>query len=122
MFSDLVGSTALSARMDPEDLREVISAYQKLLVAESTRRLLGSLFELEDLGARDLKGMAEPVQAWAALRASSVESLIALIVTPDGFPLRYEVLAGNTSERPTLESAAGYRRLVSRSRPDTSLG
>src|SRR5262249_17484721 len=29
MFSDLVGSTALSARMDPEDLREVIFAYQK---------------------------------------------------------------------------------------------
>jgi class 3 adenylate cyclase len=29
IFSDLVGSTALSARMDPEDLREVISAYQK---------------------------------------------------------------------------------------------
>ena len=29
MFSDLVGSTALSARMDPEDLREVVSAYQK---------------------------------------------------------------------------------------------
>src|SRR5262249_59335443 len=27
MFSDLVGSTALSARMDPEDLREVISSY-----------------------------------------------------------------------------------------------
>ena len=27
MFSDLVGSTALSARMDPEDLREVISTY-----------------------------------------------------------------------------------------------
>ena len=27
MFSDLVGSTALSARLDPEDLREVISAY-----------------------------------------------------------------------------------------------
>ena len=29
MFSDLVGSTALSTRMDPEDLRELISAYQK---------------------------------------------------------------------------------------------
>src|SRR3984885_10418511 len=29
MFSDLVGSTALSARMDPEDLREIISAYPK---------------------------------------------------------------------------------------------
>jgi class 3 adenylate cyclase len=33
MFSDLVGSTALSARMDPEDLREVISAYQKAVAA-----------------------------------------------------------------------------------------
>ena len=38
MFSDLVGSTALSARMDPEDLREVISAYQKC-VAETVRPL-----------------------------------------------------------------------------------
>ena len=27
MFCDLVGSTALSARLDPEDLREVIRAY-----------------------------------------------------------------------------------------------
>ena len=30
MFSDLVGSTALSARMDPEDLREVITAIQRI--------------------------------------------------------------------------------------------
>ena len=36
----LVGSTALSARMDPEDLREVISAYQKC-VAETVRRFGG---------------------------------------------------------------------------------
>ena len=172
MFSDLVGSTALSARMDPEDLREVISAYQKcvaetvaafggfvakymgdgvlvyfgypqaheddaeravraglelvaavgalkthaplqtrvgiatglvvvgdligsgasqeqaivgetpnlaarlqgiaepnsVVIAESTRKLVGNLFELEDLGAKDLKGIAGPVRAWAALR------------------------------------------------------
>ena len=40
MFSDLVGSTALSARMDPEDLREVISAYQKC-VAETVGRFGG---------------------------------------------------------------------------------
>jgi class 3 adenylate cyclase len=40
MFSDLVGSTALSARMDPEDLREVISAYQKC-VAETVQRFAG---------------------------------------------------------------------------------
>ena len=178
MFSDLVGSTALSARMDPEDLREVISAYQKcvaetvqrfggfvakymgdgvliyfgypqaheddaeravraglefvaavsglkthaalqtrvgiatglvvvgdligsggsqeqaivgetpnlaarlqgiaeansVIVAQSTRKLVGNLFELEDLGAQDLKGIAGPVMAYAALRPSSVES------------------------------------------------
>ena len=40
MFSDLVGSTALSARMDPEDLREIISAYQKC-VAETVQRFGG---------------------------------------------------------------------------------
>jgi class 3 adenylate cyclase/predicted ATPase len=177
MFSDLVGSTALSARMDPEDLREVISAYQKcvaetvqrfggfvakymgdgmlvyfgypqaheddaeravraglelvaavaalktraalqtrvgiatglvvvgdligsgeaqergivgetpnlaarlqtmaepntVVIAESTRKLLGNLFELEDLGAQDVKGIAGPVRAWAALRPGSAE-------------------------------------------------
>ena len=28
MFCDLVGSTALSARLDPEDMRQVIRAYQ----------------------------------------------------------------------------------------------
>jgi predicted ATPase/class 3 adenylate cyclase len=40
MFSDLVGSTALSARMDPEDLRELISAYQKC-AAETAGRFGG---------------------------------------------------------------------------------
>ena len=177
MFADLVGSTALSTGMDPEDLREVISAYQKcvaetvghfggfvarylgdgvlvyfgyphaheddaeravraglelitavaglktcaaqqvrvgiatglvvvghlipsgeseergiigetpnlaarlqsiaepnmVVIAESTRRLLGSFFQLDDLGTRSLKGIGGPVRAWAALRASSVE-------------------------------------------------
>src|SRR6476620_8034899 len=40
MFSDLVGSTALSARIDPEDLREVISAYQKC-VADTVQQFGG---------------------------------------------------------------------------------
>jgi class 3 adenylate cyclase len=40
MLSDLVGSTALSGRMDPEDLREVISAYQKS-VATTVQRVGG---------------------------------------------------------------------------------
>jgi predicted AAA+ superfamily ATPase len=45
-----------------------------VVIAESTRRLLGNLFDLEDLGAKDLKGIAEPVRTWAAMRASSVAS------------------------------------------------
>jgi class 3 adenylate cyclase/tetratricopeptide (TPR) repeat protein len=40
MFVDLVGSTALAADMDPEDLSEVISAYQ-ICVAETARRFDG---------------------------------------------------------------------------------
>jgi class 3 adenylate cyclase len=40
MFSDLVGSTALSVRMDLEDLREVIATYHKC-VAEIVRRFDG---------------------------------------------------------------------------------
>src|SRR6478736_3804817 len=40
MFSDLVGSTAISVRMDPEDFREIISAYQKC-VAETVQRFGG---------------------------------------------------------------------------------
>src|SRR5271169_4944651 len=40
MFSDLVGSTALSASMDPEDLREVIAAYHRC-VADTVGRFGG---------------------------------------------------------------------------------
>ena len=40
MFADLVGSTALSSIMDPEDLREIISAYQTC-VAETVHRFDG---------------------------------------------------------------------------------
>src|SRR5262245_50680371 len=32
MFCDLVGSTALSTQLDPEELREVIQAYQQMCV------------------------------------------------------------------------------------------
>jgi hypothetical protein len=33
MFCDLAGSTALSARLDPEDMRDVIRAYQEVCIA-----------------------------------------------------------------------------------------
>jgi AAA ATPase domain len=45
-----------------------------VVIAESTRKLLGNLFELADLGARKLKGIAGSVRAWNALRPSRVES------------------------------------------------
>jgi SAM domain (Sterile alpha motif) len=37
MFCDLVGSTALSARLDPEELREVIGAYHRCVAGEVRR-------------------------------------------------------------------------------------
>ena len=36
-------------------------------------------------------------------RSDCVQVVIALVVTPEGFPLAYEVLAGNTSDRTTLK-------------------
>ena len=64
----IVGETPnLAARL------QGIAEPNMVVIAEGTRRLLGNLFELEDLGARDLKGIAGPVRAWAALRASSAE-------------------------------------------------
>jgi hypothetical protein len=64
----IVGETPnLAARL------QGIAEPNMVVIAEGTRRLLGNLFELEDLGAKDLKGIAGPVRVWAALRASSVE-------------------------------------------------
>jgi hypothetical protein len=48
-----------------------IAGPNTVLIAEGTRRVLGNLFELHDLGSRDLKGIAGPARAWAALRAST---------------------------------------------------
>jgi hypothetical protein len=66
---DIVGETPnLAARL------QGIAEPNMVVIAERTRKLVGNLFELQDLGARDLKGIAVPVWAWAALRASYVES------------------------------------------------
>src|SRR6202030_2018789 len=64
----IVGKTPnLAARL------QGVAEPNSVVIAEGTRRLLGNLFEFEDLGAKDLKGIAGPVRAWAALRASSAE-------------------------------------------------
>src|SRR5258708_11298525 len=64
----IIGETPnLAARL------QGIAEPNNVVIAEGTRRLLGNLFEFEDLGAKNLKGIAGPVRAWAALRASSAE-------------------------------------------------
>jgi class 3 adenylate cyclase/tetratricopeptide (TPR) repeat protein len=45
-----------------------------IAVAASTRRLLGDLFRLRDLGRHEVKGIAEPVAAWAVEGVSDSES------------------------------------------------
>ncbi len=45
-----------------------------IVVASSTRRLLGNLFRLRDLGWHEVKGVAEPVEAWAVEGLSASES------------------------------------------------
>jgi class 3 adenylate cyclase/predicted ATPase len=45
-----------------------------VVIAESTQRLVGTLFVLEDLGAKGLKGIDGQVRAFAALRSASMES------------------------------------------------
>ena len=65
----IVGETPnLAARL------QGIAAPNTVVIAEGTRRLLGSLFELQDLGAKELKGITGVVRTWTALRASSIES------------------------------------------------
>jgi class 3 adenylate cyclase/predicted ATPase len=65
----VVGDTPnLAARL------QALAEPNTVVIADGTRRLLGSLFELEDLGPQDLKGIAGPVRAWAALRPSAVAS------------------------------------------------
>jgi AAA ATPase domain/Adenylate and Guanylate cyclase catalytic domain len=65
----IVGETPnLAARL------QAIAEPNMVVIAESTRKLLGNLFDLQDLGAREVKGISDPVWAWAALRPGSIES------------------------------------------------
>lgn len=43
---------------------QTLAEANTVVIADSTRRLIGSVFELEDLGTRQLKGFAEPQRAW----------------------------------------------------------
>ena len=65
----VVGDTPnLAARL------QAVAGSGEVVVAEQTRRLIGGLFELEDLGACELRGFAEPVNAWRIIRKRAAES------------------------------------------------
>ena len=65
----IVGETPnLAARL------QGVAEPNMVVIAEGTRRLVGNLFDLRDLGAQELKGIPRPTRAWAALRLSAVES------------------------------------------------
>ena len=67
MFCDLVGSTALSARMDPEDLREVISAYQKC-VTDTVQRFGGFVASTWAMGYWSTSATRKPMRTTPSAR------------------------------------------------------
>jgi predicted ATPase len=90
--SGIIGETPnLAARL------QGIAEPNTVVIAEATRRLLGNLFELKDLGARDLKGVAEPLRAWVVLRASTVESRFEAL-----HPSELTALVGRAEEKELL--------------------
>src|SRR5262249_23427339 len=80
IVGDLIGSGASQEQAVVGETPNLAARLQgiaepnSVVIAEGTRKLLGNLFELEDLGARDLKGITGSVPAWAAVRPASVES------------------------------------------------
>ena len=99
MVGDLIGSGEAQERGIVGETPNLAARLQGIaepnmvVIAEGTRRLLGNLFELDDLGAKDLKGIAGPVRAWAALRREF-----------GGRPLR-----GAARDRPDRAGRAGRR-------------
>ncbi|HEV3373285.1 MAG TPA: adenylate/guanylate cyclase domain-containing protein [Xanthobacteraceae bacterium] len=65
----VVGETPnLAARL------QAIAEPNTVVIADGTRRLIGNLFELEDLGSKELRGIADPARSWRVLRTSAMES------------------------------------------------
>jgi class 3 adenylate cyclase/tetratricopeptide (TPR) repeat protein len=80
VIGDLSGEGALWEHAVVGDTPNLAARLQALaepgtiVVAASTRRLLGELFRLRDLGWHEVKGIAEPVAAWAVECVSDSES------------------------------------------------
>ena len=93
MFVDLVGSTALSTRLDPEEMREVIQAYQTTVAAEITR-LDGHVAKFMGDGVLAYFGwpVAHEDEPERAVRAGlAATAAVARLTAPGGEPLAARV-------------------------------
>ena len=93
MFVDLVGSTALSARLDPEEMREVLRAYQNTVTGEIAR-FDGHVAKLMGDGVLAYFGWprAHEDDAERAVRAGlAIVEAVGRLSTPAGEPLAARV-------------------------------
>jgi class 3 adenylate cyclase len=80
VVGDLIGSGAAQERGVVGETPNLAARLQGLaqpgacIIAESTRRQIGALFEIQDLGPQPLAGLAEPQRAWRVLGESGVLS------------------------------------------------
>lgn len=80
VVGDLSGESALWERALVGDAPNLAARLQSLaepgavVIAASTRRLLGDLFRLRELGWHEVKGIAEPIAAWTVEAVSASES------------------------------------------------
>jgi class 3 adenylate cyclase/predicted ATPase len=96
MFCDLVGSTALASRLDPEDLREVIGAYHRC-VAETISRFEGFVAKYMGDGVLAYFGYpsAHEDDAERAVRAGlAVIEALRKILTPETLQVRIGLATG----------------------------
>jgi class 3 adenylate cyclase len=90
LFSDLVGSTGLATRMDPEDLRVIISAYQRC-VADTTRRYDGYIAKYLGDGVLIYFGYPQAHEDDAERAVRTGLDLIAAVGTISDTPLQTRV-------------------------------
>jgi len=105
----VVGETPnLAARL------QGVAKPNQVIVASATQRLLGTLFEYEDLGPQQLKGIAEPVRAWRVLREGKIASRYEAKHAGRGLPLvgRQEELGLLTRSWETTKEGHGQVVLI----------
>ena len=80
VVGDLIGSGASQEQAIVGETPNLAARLQgvaepnSVVIAESTRKLVGNLFELQDLGPQELRGISGALGGWAAIRPASVES------------------------------------------------